>query len=436
MLEVLRAFLRRLFNSSPNNHNRAPLGTNGSQIELRKDSKATENSDGRGRTDLITSDRTSTTPVQGLVYDKTLLERSYTQWQLSDWISLCQLNEELIQGHPDRGKLALIAAAGHLQAGRHQEAERLIELAQGWEASKELISQILISDVHNSLGRAAAIAKQPERSEQHFQSAIVIGSPGADAKLLKEARIRMKLEQLGSKVADGLVPISDQRAHENKPFTQEPTDESEPATDKAFDSFSSAQYWKDRYLKGGNSGYGSYGRLADFKANIINKFISDESIEDAIEFGCGDGNQLKLIKIKSYIGVDISKTIIDKCKLIFQDDVTKSFYVNEDFNQNPSTATLTLSLDVIFHLIEDEVFEHYIHTLFEAAERYCIIYACNEESLESDAVHVRRRKFTHWIEDNVKNWRLMQVIYNKYPHDGSRNPKDLSFSNFYFYERV
>ncbi len=37
--------------------------------------------------------------------------------------------------------------------------------------------------------------------------------------------------------------------------------------------FNSKKYWNDRYVKGGNSGTGSYNELAKFKAHIINSFI-------------------------------------------------------------------------------------------------------------------------------------------------------------------
>ena len=41
-------------------------------------------------------------------------------------------------------------------------------------------------------------------------------------------------------------------------------------------NFSVSNYWDQRYKKGGNSGAGSYGRLAEFKAEIINKFIKEK----------------------------------------------------------------------------------------------------------------------------------------------------------------
>ena len=54
----------------------------------------------------------------------------------------------------------------------------------------------------------------------------------------------------------------------------------------------SRDYWEQRYSSGSNSGDGSRGKLAEFKAEIINSLVKDKKIESVIEFGCGDGNQL------------------------------------------------------------------------------------------------------------------------------------------------
>jgi len=42
--------------------------------------------------------------------------------------------------------------------------------------------------------------------------------------------------------------------------------------------FSSKEYWEKRYVKGGNSGIGSYGKLALFKAETINDFINTNNV--------------------------------------------------------------------------------------------------------------------------------------------------------------
>ena len=50
----------------------------------------------------------------------------------------------------------------------------------------------------------------------------------------------------------------------------------------------SEEYWIQRYNSGGNSGAGSYSKLAEFKAEIINDYIKDNNITTIIEYGCGD----------------------------------------------------------------------------------------------------------------------------------------------------
>ena len=136
--------------------------------------------------------------TDGLVpYDENLLERARTQWQFGDWASLIKLERETLQHHPDRAKLALLAAAGHMQQGEMSVARQFTRLAQDWGCSKKLVSQILIAGVHNSLGRAAAINGEGQRALQHFESAIAAGAPASEIRLLTQARLGKQLAQLG-----------------------------------------------------------------------------------------------------------------------------------------------------------------------------------------------------------------------------------------------
>ena len=130
-------------------------------------------------------------------FDETLLERSRTQWQFGDWESLTRLERDTLQHHPDRAKLALLAAAGHLQQGDSQAVRQFTRLAQDWGCSKKLISQILISGVHNSLGRASVVSGQAQRALQHFQMAIQAGAANSEVRLLSTARANQQLTQLG-----------------------------------------------------------------------------------------------------------------------------------------------------------------------------------------------------------------------------------------------
>jgi len=136
-------------------------------------------------------------PGQTIVpYDENLLERARTQWQFGDWSSLTKLERDELQHHPERAKLALLAAAGQFQLGAFERAQQFIRLARDWGCSDRLLLQILVAGVHNSLGRFSALAGQEGRSFRHFECAVRIGAPGADTRLLALARAREQLQAL------------------------------------------------------------------------------------------------------------------------------------------------------------------------------------------------------------------------------------------------
>lgn len=195
--------------------------------------------------------------------------------------------------------------------------------------------------------------------------------------------------------------------------------------------FSSEDYWQKRYKRGGNSGAGSFGRLAAFKANTLNGFVEANDVLSVIEFGCGDGSQLELAKYPRYVGVDVSCAALNICTAKFGRDQTKEFLATRDYNGE--RADLSLSLDVIFHLVEDHVFERYMFTLFEAATRFVVIYSSNmdDHGIQSES-HIRRRKFTDWIDTHRMDWPLIGHIRNAFPFDGES--MQTSFSDFYFYK--
>src|SRR3984885_3123844 len=170
----------------------------------------------------------------------------------------------------------------------------------------------------------------------------------------------------------------------------------------------SADFWERRYARGGTSGEGSYGALAHGKAEFLNAFVRSNSVQSVIEFGCGDGNQLSLAKYPSYVGLDVSRSAIELCKRRFADDPTKSFFFYDSScfidRAGLFKGDLTLSLDVVYHLIEDAVFEKYMTHLFSASNRYVIVYATNE-NIRADAPHVRHRHFSHWTDKNCPRWR-------------------------------
>ena len=195
------------------------------------------------------------------------------------------------------------------------------------------------------------------------------------------------------------------------------------------ETFSSREYWENRYATGGNSGEGSYDKLAKFKAEFLNDFVATNNISRIVEFGCGDGNQLSLAKYPEYIGLDVSPTIVKKIMKNFSNDKTKSFFLYDSdcFQDHLGVLNgdLTLSLDVIYHLIEDDIYHAYMTNLFSTG-RYTIIYSTNFD--QNLAKHVKHRKFSDWISENMKGWKLLKQVNNRYP--------ELSGAQFFIFEKV
>jgi hypothetical protein len=190
-------------------------------------------------------------------------------------------------------------------------------------------------------------------------------------------------------------------------------------------------YWEQRYASGDDSGVGSYNMLAKFKADVVNAYILKNNIQSVIEWGCGDGNQLRFMEYPMYVGLDVSQTAVQRCRELYADDPRKMFYQTDDYSVSPSDFDMSVSLDVIYHLTEDDVFAKYMDSLFGSSRRYVCIYSCNTDGWA--AKHVRKRKFTEYIDTHFPEWKLTDYIPNRYPYD-CNDPERTSWSDFYFYK--
>ena len=192
----------------------------------------------------------------------------------------------------------------------------------------------------------------------------------------------------------------------------------------------SACFWEQNYSQGQTSGTGSYGTLAEGKSRFLNDLVRQRAVSSVIEFGCGDGNQLSLADYPSYVGLDVSRTAIGLCRRRFADDAAKSFFLYDGtcFTDRAGvfTADLAISLDVVYHLTEDSVFETYLRHVFAAGRRLVVVYSTNMER-SGTPPHVRHRHFTPWVEANCPGWTLTGV---------TRGPNtERARADFFVYER-
>jgi len=172
----------------------------------------------------------------------------------------------------------------------------------------------------------------------------------------------------------------------------------------------SGRYWERRYAGGRGSGSGSYGRSAAFKAEFLNALLSRTGANSVLELGCGDGAQLARIDYPRYVGIDVSPSIIARCVASFAQDPRKQFFAASARERwaEGTTYDLTLSLDVVYHLVEDEVFAAYMTDLFALSRRHVVIYSTNRDPGPGSepAPHVRHRRFTDWVEQHACDWTL------------------------------
>jgi hypothetical protein len=199
----------------------------------------------------------------------------------------------------------------------------------------------------------------------------------------------------------------------------------------------SVTLWEQRYRLGGNSGQGSYGLLAEYKAKVLNQFVEEFNVKSLVEFGCGDGSQLTLASYPHYVGLDVSQKAITICEEKFIDDQNKKFFLYNPSSFNIKTeqfkAELALSLDVIYHLVEDHIYSTYLTHLFGAGIKYVIIYATDKDkSGRFYERHVRHRNFTKDIAVRFPSWNLIKKIKNKYP--AGEGMAEASPADFFIYE--
>lgn len=202
------------------------------------------------------------------------------------------------------------------------------------------------------------------------------------------------------------------------------------------------------YFSGGTSGLGSYGVLAKYKASFVNGFVRRHAVSSVVEFGCGDGNQLAQSRYPpyvDYVGFEVSTTMLQQLRTRFASNSTMRFLHVSKFDESEHRADLALSLDVIYHLVEEHVYDAYLRRLFRAAARFVIVYSSNEDRTDNKRpgsrtyapIHVRHRRFSEWVTKFQPEWQLLKHAQN--PHGCSLDAVGCgkwgthSFASFFVY---
>ena len=168
-------------------------------------------------------------------------------------------------------------------------------------------------------------------------------------------------------------------------------------------SFDVVGYWEARYAYGKRgSGVGSRGDAAKRKAAFVNSLITERNVSSVIDWGCGDGVVARLIEAPRYVGVDVSPSAVAVSHM--RADAPGRTWLTYDGVTSPELppADLALSLDVIFHLIDDVLYRRHLELLFGSAPLVCVHSSNRDEDAKVE--HMRSREF---LPDVPHGWRCI-----------------------------
>ena len=120
---------------------------------------------------------------------------------------------------------------------------------------------------------------------------------------------------------------------------------------------------------------------------------------------------------------------MEHCRRLFAHDPTKRFEQVDRYQDE--SAELALSIDVVYHLVEDAVFQQHMRLVFDAARRFAIVYSSDVDLGVESVSHVRHRQFTDWVRANRPDFRLVQRVADTTVTPNSPSPT----AEFFVFER-
>jgi len=151
-------------------------------------------------------------------------------------------------------------------------------------------------------------------------------------------------------------------------------------------------YWEDHYSSGGISGQGSIGDCRKWKWDTIFSYV--EKIDKVIDVGCGDLSFWDGETCKSYTGIDISPTIINKNMKARPD---WNFICSDASISHPVHAPVVFCLDILFHILDDQVYLSILENLARYSDEWIFIYTWVNNPLLT--LTLRKNLFLRSVKD-------------------------------------
>ena len=127
-------------------------------------------------------------------------------WYFGEWDKLAAVDIERLHSHPEVAKLAALKAAGFQQLGDMDNCRKYAQIAKRLGCDNILLARLLISGVHNSLGRISALHNKKDKVAYHFGQAVNVGT-FTDNRLAKQSRTIRELAKIG--LMDQVIKVID-----------------------------------------------------------------------------------------------------------------------------------------------------------------------------------------------------------------------------------
>jgi hypothetical protein len=193
----------------------------------------------------------------------------------------------------------------------------------------------------------------------------------------------------------------------------------------------SIEIWKNRYQEGGNSGLGSQGNLLAHKVDFINEFIDSHDISEVLDYGFGDLEVAKRLKVYKYIGLDVIDP--EKTSNSRQDWYAGNIeLINIKFNEyKGKSSDLVLCLDVLYHILEDEqeYLKESIDNMVDKTNKCLIIYAQDSHDPRFETEYISHLYNSKWIQYLQEKHSNLSLIYKQ------EEPKSGCSAQFFVFEK-
>ncbi len=174
-------------------------------------------------------------------------------------------------------------------------------------------------------------------------------------------------------------------------------------------------YWDLRYRLGGTSGKGSIGATRQWKWAQIDGCV-DVLNRSVLDIGCGDLSFWRGRACEDYTGLDFSDTVVKRNRR-----ARRSWtFIQGDASQSQDlSGEIVLCLDMLFHVMSDDVYEAILRNLARWTQDWLFIYTWRRSPLGDQTSDGKYQSYRPLLDSASLLQPLMHVKTHAYSDYGA-----------------